>query len=92
MFALALRRESLARLRDGPALRADAARRGNVAVTAIGRARSSRPRASASRSSGSTSSASRTTRRDTFVIDDGVHWRWTDEDAARADAARPRAL
>ena len=23
----------------------------------------------------------------TFVIDDGVQWRWTDEDAARADAA-----
>ena len=29
---------------------------------------------------------------DTFVIDDGVQWRWTDEDAARADAAVRESL
>jgi hypothetical protein len=31
-------------------------------------------------------------RRDTFVIDDGVQWRWTDDDAERADAAVRESL
>ena len=30
--------------------------------------------------------------RDTFVIDDGVQWHWTDADAERTDADVRRAL
>jgi flavin reductase (DIM6/NTAB) family NADH-FMN oxidoreductase RutF len=84
-FALAHGRESLARLREDPRCALTVLAAGNVAVTVIGRA-----------------SVYATTEkvalvaidveriqdhgRDTFVIDDGVQWRWTDAEAERADA------
>jgi hypothetical protein len=83
-FALALRRESLARLRqDGRcALTVIAA---GVAVTALGRAvvESEGERVAVLRLE-----VERIQDHDqpTFEIDEGVRWHWTSEDAARADA------
>lgn len=85
-FALSLRRESLVRLRTDPRCALTVLAAGNVAVTAIGRAvvvsegeRVAILRLAVERIQDHG--------QDTFVIDDGVQWRWTDEDAARADAA-----
>lgn len=85
-FALSLRRESLVRLRSDPRCALTVLAAGNVAVTAIGRAvvvsegeRVAILRLAVERIQDHG--------QDTFVIDDGVQWRWTDEDAARADAA-----
>ncbi len=85
-FALSLRRESLTRLRADPRCALTVLAAGNVAVTAIGRAvvvsegeRLAILRLEVERIQDHG--------QDTFVIDDGVQWRWTDEDAARADAA-----
>jgi hypothetical protein len=83
-FALALRRESLARLRADPrcALTLLAA---GVSVTALGRAaveaegeRVAVLRLDVERIQDHASP--------TFAIDEGVRWHWTDDDAARADA------
>ena len=85
-FALSLRRESLVRLRSDTRCAFTVLAAGNVAVTAIGRAvvvsegeRVAILRLAVERIQDHG--------QDTFVIDDGVQWRWTDEDAARADAA-----
>ena len=90
-LALALRRGSLARLREDPRCAVTILAAGNVAFTAIGRAavREERERVAILdvdveriQDHG----------HDTFVIDDGVRWRWTDPDAERADAAVRAAL
>ena len=84
-FALSLRRESLVRLRTDPRCALTVLAAGNVAVTAVGRAvvvsegeRVAILRLAVERIQDHG--------QDTFVIDDGVRWRWTDADAERADA------
>jgi flavin reductase (DIM6/NTAB) family NADH-FMN oxidoreductase RutF len=86
VLALALGRDSLARLRSDPRCALTILAAGNVAVTAIGRAsiveegeRVAAVRIDVERIQDHG--------RDTFVIDDGVQWHWTDADAERADAA-----
>ncbi len=90
-FALGLRRESLARLRAEPRCALTLLAAGNVAVTVIGRARVV---AEVEQVAIVHVSVERIQDhgRDTFVIDDGVQWRWTDLDAERSDAAVRRAL
>ena len=90
-FALSLRRESLARLRSDPRCALTLLATGNVAVTAIGRAvvvseleRVAILRLKVERIQDHG--------HDTFVVDDGVQWRWTDADAERADAALRESL
>ena len=90
-FALGLRRESLARLRADPHCALTLLAAGNVAVTVIGRA------AVVGESGGVALVHVHVERiqdhgRDTFVIDGGVQWRWTDADAERTDADVRRAL
>ena len=84
-FALGLRRESLARLREDPRGALTILAAGDVAVTVIGRA--------VVEEEGERIAVVAVTveriqdhGRDTFVIDDGVQWRWTDDEAARNDA------
>ena len=91
VFALALRRESLARLREDPRCALTILAAGDVAVTAIGRAavveeleRVAVVRLDVERVQDHG--------QDTFVIDDGVQWRWVDADAERADAEVRAAL
>ena len=91
VFALALRRESLARLREDPRCALTILAAGDVAVTAIGRAavveeleRVAVVRMDVERVQDHG--------QDTFVIDDGVQWRWVDADAERADAEVRAAL
>jgi hypothetical protein len=91
VLALALGRESLARLRSDPRCALTVLAVGNVALTAYGRAvvveegdRVAAVRVNVERIQDH--------RRDTFVIDDGVQWRWTDDDAERADAAVRESL
>jgi hypothetical protein len=86
VFALGLRRESLARLRSEPRCALTVLAAGNLAFTATGRAtveeegeRVAVVRLDVSRIQDHG--------KDTFVIDDGVQWRWTDPNAERADAA-----
>ncbi|WP_053225745.1 hypothetical protein [Solirubrobacter soli] len=85
VLALALRRESLARLRDDPRCAVTVLAAGNLAFTAVGRAvveeeaeRIAVVRVDVERINDHT--------QPTFVVDDGVRWRWTDEDAERGDA------
>lgn len=84
-FALSLRRESLARLREDPRCALTLLCAG-VSVTALGRAfveaeleRVAVVRLDVSRIQDHA--------QPTFAIDEGVRWHWTDEDAARADAS-----
>jgi len=91
VLALALRRESLARLRSDPRVALTVLAGGDVAFTALGRAavveegeRVAFVRVEAERLQDH--------RQETFVIEDGVRWRWTDEEAERADAAVRAAL
>jgi flavin reductase (DIM6/NTAB) family NADH-FMN oxidoreductase RutF len=91
VLALALGRESLARVREDPRCALTVLAAGNVALTAIGLATVTEE--------GERVAAVRIDverlqdhRRDTFVIDDGVRWHWTDADAERADAAVREAL
>ena len=86
VFALGLRRESLVRLRSEPRCALTVLAAGNLAFTAIGRAtvedegeRVAIVRLDVARIQDH--------RKDTFVIDDGVQWRWTDPSAEQADAA-----
>jgi flavin reductase (DIM6/NTAB) family NADH-FMN oxidoreductase RutF len=90
-FALGLRRESLARLRADPQCALTLLAAGNVAVTVIGRA------AVVGESGGVAIVHVHVERiqdhgRDTFVIDGGVQWHWTDADAERTDRDVRRAL
>ena len=91
VLALALRRGSLARLRADPRCALTLIAGGNVAFTAIGLAaaitdgeRVARVEIEVERIQDH--------RRDTFEIDDGVRWHWTDPDAERADAQVREAL
>jgi hypothetical protein len=85
VLALALRRESLARLRSDPRCAVTVLAAGNLAFTAVGRAtveeegeRVAIVRVDVARINDHA--------QPTFVIDDGVRWRWIDEDAERGDA------
>ena len=84
-FALALRRESLARLREDPRCALTILAAGDVAVTAIGRASvvSEHERIAVLELA---VERIQDHGQDTFVIDGGVQWRWTDPDAERGDA------
>src|SRR4051812_14613092 len=90
VLGLALRRESLARLRADPACALTVLAPG-LAFTALGRASvlEEGERIAAVRID-----VKRLQDHDqpTFAIDDGVRWHWTDEDAERADAAVREAL
>jgi hypothetical protein len=89
-FALSLRRESLARLREDPRCALTLVFAG-VSVTAIGVAsveaeldRVAVVRLDVSRIQDHA--------HPTFAIDEGVRWHWTDEDAARTDASLRASL
>ena len=90
VFALASSRESLARLRSDPRCALTILAGGNVAFTAHGRATLS----DAERVVRVTVEVERLQdhRRDTFEIDEGVRWHWTDEDARRGDASVRESL
>jgi flavin reductase (DIM6/NTAB) family NADH-FMN oxidoreductase RutF len=91
MLGLALGRESLARLRRDPACALTVLAAGDLAFTALGRATivDEGERIAAVRIDVEHVQDHGT---DRFVIEDGVRWRWTDEDAVRADAAVREAL
>jgi len=90
-FALARRRSSLARLRADPRCALTLLAAGNVALTAHGRATVVRE---AERIAVVELAVERIQdhTQPTFVVEDGVRWRWTDPDAARADAEVRQAL
>lgn len=85
VLALSLRRESLARLREDPRCAVTILAAGNLALTAVGTAvvEDEGPRIAVVRVD---VSRIQDHAQDTFVIDGGVQWRWTDDDAARNDA------
>jgi hypothetical protein len=90
VLGLALGRESLARLRRDPACALTVLAQG-LSFTALGRAvvvdegeRMAAVRIDVERIQDHGT--------DRFVIEDGVRWRWTDPDAARADEAVRAAL
>jgi flavin reductase (DIM6/NTAB) family NADH-FMN oxidoreductase RutF len=91
MLGLALGRESLARLRRSPTCALTVLAAGDLAFTALGRAVivSEGDRMAAVRIDVERIQDHGTHR---FVIEDGVRWRWTDDTAARADAAVRAAL
>jgi flavin reductase (DIM6/NTAB) family NADH-FMN oxidoreductase RutF len=91
LLGLALGRESLARLRRSPACALTVLAAGDLAFTALGRAVivSEGDRMAAVRIDVERIQDHGT---DRFVIEDGVRWRWTDDAAARADAAVRSAL
>jgi hypothetical protein len=91
LLGLALGRESLARLRKDPACALTVLAAGDLAFTALGRAEvvDEGERIAAVRIAVERIQDHGT---DRFVIEDGVRWRWTDEDAKRADAAVREAL
>jgi Pyridoxamine 5'-phosphate oxidase len=90
VLALSLRRESLARLRADPRCAVTVLAGGNVAFTAHGRAaiseleRLARIEISVE--------AIQDHRQDTFLIDSGVDWHWTSDEAVRADAETRKLL
>jgi hypothetical protein len=90
VLALALRRESLARLRADPAC-ALAVLAADLAFTAYGRATvvAELDRVAAVRLA---VESIEDHRQPTFVVEDGVRWRWTDAAAEQADAAVREAL
>jgi hypothetical protein len=90
VLALALRRESLARLRADPAC-ALAVLAADLAFTAYGRATvvAELDRVAAVRLA---VESIEDHRQPTFVVEDGVRWRWTDASAEQADAAVREAL
>ena len=81
VLGLALRRESLARLRAEPVCALTVLAAGDLAFTALGRATIV--------DEGERLAAVRI---DVERIEDGVSWRWVDTDAERADAAVREAL
>ena len=85
VLALALRRESLARLRSDPRCAVTVLAAGDLAFTALGTAvvEDEGPRVAVVRVD---VSRIQDHGQETFVIDDGVQWRWTDDEAARTDA------
>ena len=91
VIGLAPGRESLARLRADPRCAVTILAAGDHAVTAYGRA-------AAFEEAGAVIAVRieldeiADHNRPTYVIEDGVRWRWTDADAERADAAAREAL
>jgi hypothetical protein len=83
-FALGLRRESLARLREDPRCALTVLAAGDLAFTAHGRAEvvEEQERIAVVRL---TVEALQDHTHRTYTIDDGVQWRWTDDDAVRND-------
>jgi len=95
LLALALRRESLARLREEPRCALTVLTGGNVAVTAHGRATVvQEPMAAADGVAAVRLDVDdvQDHGQPTFEIDAGVRWHWTDEDAAERDARLRAAL
>jgi len=90
VFALSLRRESLARLREDPRCALTVLAEGDVAFTALG----SVSVEEGERLARLTLEVERIQdhRHDTFEIDAGVRWHWTDDDAERADASTRASL
>ncbi|MCW3064864.1 MAG: hypothetical protein JWN32_2036 [Solirubrobacterales bacterium] len=95
LMALAPRRESLARLRSDPRAALTLLTAGNVAVTAHGTAAvlaESLPGAEGVAAVSLDVHEVQDHGQPTFTIEDGVHWRWTDAEAAKRDAAVRAAL
>jgi Pyridoxamine 5'-phosphate oxidase len=95
LLALALRRESLARLRDDPRCALTIMAGGDVAVTALGRAAVVEdPMAVSDNIAAVRVDVERIQDhgQDRFEIDAGVRWHWTDEEADRRDAEIRAAL
>ena len=95
VLALALRRESLARLREDPRCALTVMAGGDVAFTAHGRAAIvAEPMAVSDRVAAVRIDvdAIQDHGQDRFEIDAGVRWHWTDPDAERQDAEIRAAL
>ena len=95
VFALALRRESLARLRRDPSCALTIVAGGNVAVTAYGRATIiEEPMVASDRVAAVRIDvdAIQDHGDDRFEIDAGVRWRWTDPESERLDGEIRTAL
>jgi hypothetical protein len=95
LLALALRRESLARLRHDPRCALTLLAGGDVAVTALGRAEVvEEPMRAAPNVAAVRVDVERIQDhgQPTFTIDAGVRWRWTDAEAERRDAEIRAAL
>ena len=95
LFALSLRRESLARLRDDPSCAMTLLAAGDVAVTALGRASVvQEPMTVSDRVAALRLDVERIQdhNQPRFAIEDGVRWHWTDEEADRQDAEIRAAL
>ena len=93
MLALALRRESLARLREDPRCALTVLAAGDVAVTALGRAAVvAEPMAVSDKVAAVRIDVEpiQDHGQDTFEIDAGVRWHWTDAEADRARRGDPR--
>jgi len=95
LFALAGRRESLARLRDDPACSLTVLAAGDVAFTASGRASVVQDPMDVAEGVVAVAlevDAVRDHADPRFAIESGVRWRWTDPDAAERDGAIHEAL
>jgi flavin reductase (DIM6/NTAB) family NADH-FMN oxidoreductase RutF len=95
LLALAVGRESLARLREDPRCAVTVLAAGDVAVTAVGHATVVEdPMHVADNVVAVRIGVERIQDhwQDGFVIEDGASWRWTDDDAARRDAVIREAL
>jgi hypothetical protein len=95
LFALSLRRESLARLKEDPRCALTLLAAGDVAVTAVGRAAIvQEPMAAAERVAAVRLDVERIQdhNQPRFEIQDGVRWRWTDPEADREDGRTRAAL
>ena len=95
MLALASGRESLARLREDPRCAVTVLAEGDVAVTAIGHATVVEDPMEAA--DGVVAVRIGVERiqdhwQDSFVIEEGARWRWTDDEAARRDEEIRQAL
>jgi flavin reductase (DIM6/NTAB) family NADH-FMN oxidoreductase RutF len=91
VLALALRRESLARLRADDRCAVTLLCAGNVAFTAHGRASEISDFERVARVTVAVDSI-QDHRHPTFEIDEGVGWHWTSEDAVRGDAETRKLL
>jgi Pyridoxamine 5'-phosphate oxidase len=95
VFALALRRESLARLRRDPRCALTVMAGGNIALTAHGRATIVEEPMAASDGVAAVRidvEAIQDHGQDRFEIDAGVRWHWTDPDAEHRDREIRAAL
>jgi hypothetical protein len=95
LFALAHGRESLARLREDPRCAFTLLGAGDVAVTAVGHAVVVRDPLDVADGIAAVRIGVERIQdhwQDSFVIEEGARWRWTDDEAARRDAAIREAL